>query len=34
MGEFRWKWFVDDVWLHWRRIHRLYVSRAYSWTWR
>ncbi|NIK56063.1 hypothetical protein [Kribbella shirazensis] len=26
-----WRWFLDDVRTHWRRIHRLYVARAYGW---
>jgi hypothetical protein len=29
--DLRLKWFLDDLWAHWRRIHRLYVTRAYSW---
>jgi hypothetical protein len=30
--ELRWKWFVDDLWQRWRRLHRLYVRRFYSWN--
>ncbi|WP_350280556.1 hypothetical protein [Kribbella sp. HUAS MG21] len=27
----RWRWWVDNAWARWRRIHRLYVGRAYGW---
>lgn len=27
----RWKWRLDDAQACWRRVWRLYVSRAYSW---
>jgi hypothetical protein len=30
--DLRWKWFFDDVRAHWRLIHRLYLTRAYSWS--
>lgn len=29
--DLRCRWFFDDVRVHWRRIHRLYVGRAYGW---
>jgi hypothetical protein len=27
----RWKWRIDDVRAHWRRVWRLYDSRMYTW---